>query len=226
MWHSMASSFSTVKELAILDTHHESLVRYNCVNHEEVILSEILKLELPTNILIHVHMKIKLYEMSGIDYVIFGNRNLFAWRSSMIGHLYLKQAHNWGGSSPIAKKTCTYRLPCKNKKVPYFYFWLLFRAMLDSNWNWIQCVMPENQILKYEISSYSMKKDTQFEIGNAVKELICTANETVEFNLQRFGSSDLNIKGAHDTRGMKRPLSHLLNIITWPIFYIFLRVKK
>ena len=73
---------------------------------------------------------------------------------------------------------------------------------------------------------YSDSKSSQLEIGNKIKDLICGVNESPEFILKRYGSSDLNKKGRHDTKGVQRLLAIIINLITLPIYFIFQLMRR
>ncbi len=117
IWNSLANSFSGSKYFAKVDTHNESFTRYVCFNHEEEILKKFLELDVKANFLIHVYRKIKFSDLNYVDLVVFGKRNLFTWRTSIISHFGL------GFKKQIA---CRHPQMCNKKDTFYLNFFATF----------------------------------------------------------------------------------------------------
>jgi len=222
IWHSLANSFNEIESLGILDTYNESFIRYACFNHEEEILKEFLELDGKANFLIHVHNKIKFSDLNYVDLVVFGKRNLFTWRTSFISHnfknelslVYIK----------IKKQiACRHPQMCLKKNQYHLYFWKLFYVMTESMSEWNLCVIPKNNLPKYDILTYNEDINSQIELGNKLQKIFFNGNDSSKFKLERYGStnSDLKIRGSHDTIGVQRFLGNLINILTFPMFLFF-----
>jgi hypothetical protein len=220
MWHSIAHSFSPIENLEIMDTYYQSLKRFGCANHEEEILQEFLLSNTKENSLIHVHSKIKFYELENIDLLIFGKRNIFTWRTSMITHFYIKQCHNWRSISPEKHLNCVHSRKCKVKNSFRSYLSVLYETTTDSNYKWINHAIPKICFRKYQILTYSGNIVSQRSLGNSLREILAPVDDSIEFVLKRYGStnSDLMIRGSHDSTDLPRFLGLFVNIITLPVF--------
>ena len=230
IWHSLANSFNEIESLGILDTYNESFIRYACFNHEEEILKEFLELDVKANFLIHVHNKIKFSDLNYVDLVVFGKRNLFTWRTSFIS-VYIKTRINRRVKEDLKKQIdCRHPQMCLKKNQKHLYFWKLFYIITESMSEWNLCVIPKNNLPKYDILTYNEDINSQIELGNKINEIVCNGNNSSKFKLKRYAStnSDLKIKGPHDTMGVQRFLGNLINILTFPMFLFFhlMRVLK
>jgi hypothetical protein len=225
MWHSLANSFSEVKNLGIVDTYDESLKRYGCVKHEKEILSEFLRSNEKENLLIHVHAKISFNDLNGFEYLCFGKRNFFTWRTSLITHLYIKQLHNWGADEPGKKLTCTHSDKCTKRSIP-LYFIKFFYIITDSQLSWIKCLVLKTSPQEYEILRHSQAVNSQKELGVKLGRLI-GADDSIQFKLKRYGSTNSNLKitGSHDSRGIQKLLGIVVNIFTMPVFLLWILIE-
>ena len=230
IWHSLANSFNEIESLGILDTYNESFIRYACFNHEEEILKEFLELDHKGNFLIHVHDKIKFSDLNYVDLVVFGKRNLFTWRTSCIS-IYIKTRIKRVGREGLKKPiACRHPQMCIKKKQNYLHFWKLSHVITESMSEWNLCVIPKNNLPKYDILTYNEDINSQIELGNKLQKIVSNGSDSPEFKLKRYSSinSDLKIKGPHDTMGAQRFLGNLINILTFPmfLFFHFVRVLK
>ena len=229
IWHSLANSFNEIESLGILDTYNESFIRYACFNHEEEILKEFLELDHKGNFLIHVHDKIKFSDLNYVDLVVFGKRNLFTWRTSFISHNF-KNELSLVYSKRKKQIACRHPQMCTKKNKFHLYFLTLFYIITESKSEWNLCVIPKNNLPKYDILTYNEDINSQIELGNKLQKVVFNGNDSPEFKLERFGStnSDLKIRGSHDTIGAQRFLGNLINILTFPmfLFFHFVRVLK
>lgn len=221
MWHSLAHSFSEIKNLGIGDTYHESFNRYSCRNHEKEILKEFLESDVKENLIIHVHAKINLSDLDNIDLVIFGKRDLFTWRTSRITWC-LRQLRKRG-----TQFACTHTEMCTKKHQLHYYYLLVVKSLRDSPSQWRLSFSPKNNFPKYNILSYDQDAISQTKLGNRIKELVCE-DSTAEFILRRYGSanSDLKIKGPHDSVGLPLFFGTFINILTFPPFLAFESIRR
>ena len=226
MWHSLAHSFNEVKNLGIVDTYDESLRRYGCVKHEKEILLEFLRSNAKEILLIHVHTKIDFSNLNGFEYVCFGRRNFFTWRTSLITMFYIKQLHNWGFKEPGKELTCTHSDNCTKKSIP-LYFIKFFYIITDSQSSWIKCVVPKINPENYQIFEHNQTIDSQEKLGARIGELI-GAKDGIQFNLKRYGSTNSNLKitGSHDSTGIQKYLGIVVNLLTLPIFLLWILIKS
>jgi hypothetical protein len=218
MWHSMASSFTDYKDLAILDTHHESIKRFACADHEEEILDEFLRDNMRKNYLLHVHSKVNLLTKNDIDVACFGTRNRFTWRTSLISHFAIPE---WNISSNQINKysICQHPQQCRKGNKNLSWGFGSFLTLIDAQHKWISCVIPKNVPPKFQVLSYCGTLQSKLDLGNVISHLIAGENEPLEFKLTRF-KNDENTN-VHDSKFGIQLLGSLINLITLPIFLAF-----
>jgi hypothetical protein len=216
----MASIFKNYKDLAILDTYHESLQRFSCVSHEEEILDEFLSDNLRKNYLIHVHGKVNLYTKNNIDFVCFGTRNQFAWRTSLISHFFMPK---WNILPKVRNKkaVCTHPRQCTKFKTNSKFRFELLLVLIDALHKWISCFIQKNNPPKFQVLSYSSPLQTKLDLGNAISQLIAGENQPIEFHLTRYRNDIDDQSRQHDSTYGLKFLALTINIFTLPILFVF-----